>query len=91
MKDNGAYEVPRLDLLFRSRSLAVIGVSSNPHRGGGLIWRHICEMGYSGRKYPVSIRHDEIGGVRCYRSVLDIDEIVDLQGDARVIIGEASK
>jgi len=78
MKDNGTYEVPDLNLLFKPRSLAVIGVSSNPHRGGGLLWQRLCEQGYTGRKYPVSIRHNEIGGVRCYRSVLDIDEIVDL-------------
>ncbi|MFC2045261.1 acetate--CoA ligase family protein [Chloroflexota bacterium] len=78
MKENGKFKVADLNLLFKPRSLAVIGVSSNPHRGGGLLWQRLIEQGYNGGKYPVSIRHDEIGGDRCYRSVRDIEEVVDL-------------
>ena len=43
-----------LDLLFRPRSLAVIGVSQDFSRGGGFLWSMIDNHGYQGKKYAVS-------------------------------------
>jgi len=67
-----------LDPLFRPNSVAIIGASPDITRGGGLLWRRLCDHGYSGKKYPVSTRYAEIDGVRCYRSVSDLDDPVDL-------------
>jgi acyl-CoA synthetase (NDP forming) len=67
-----------LDLLFRPRSLAIIGVSQDPSRGGRFIWWKVQTQGYRGKKYPISRSCTELDGVPCYRSVSDIDEPIDL-------------
>jgi len=67
-----------LDLLFRPRSVAIIGVSSDFSKGGGFIWWRIHEHGYLGKKYPVSRSSTELNGVPCYHSVSDIDGPVDV-------------
>jgi hypothetical protein len=38
-----------LDLLFRPRSVAIIGVTQDITRGGGFLWRRLKEHGYQGR------------------------------------------
>ena len=67
-----------LHLLFRPRSLAIIGVSQDPSRGGRFIWWRIHKQGYGGKKYPISRSFTELDGVPCYRSVSEIDEPIDL-------------
>jgi acyl-CoA synthetase (NDP forming) len=67
-----------LDLLFRPRSVAIIGVSSDISKGGGFIWWRIHEHGYRGKQYPVSRSSKELNGVPCYHSVSDIEEPVDI-------------
>jgi len=67
-----------LELLFRPRSLAVIGVSQDPTRGGGFIWSRVLHHGYTGRKYPIGRSCTEMNGIPCYRSVTDIQEPIDL-------------
>lgn len=67
-----------LDPLFRPCSLAVIGISQDPTRGGRFIWRRVQTQGYQGKKYPISRSFTELEGARCYRSVSDIDEPIDL-------------
>lgn len=77
-QERGTSKNPDLELLFKPRSLAVIGASPDFGKGGGFLWREICQHGYLGRKYPVSKGHTEIKGVRCYHSVSEINESVDL-------------
>jgi acyl-CoA synthetase (NDP forming) len=67
-----------LDLLFRPRSLAIIGVSQDPSKGGGFIWGRIQRQGYPGKKYPIGRSVTELDGIPCYRSVTDIQEPIDL-------------
>jgi acyl-CoA synthetase (NDP forming) len=71
-------EAPDLDLLFRPRSLAVIGISRDPGRGGGFIWWKIMTQGFPGKKFPVSRSCTELDGIPCYSSLADIDEPIDL-------------
>lgn len=68
----------RFDGLFHPRGVAVIGASRDPTRGGGQPMRALLAHGYTGRVYPVNPKYDEIGGVRCYRSVSGIDGPCDL-------------
>src|SRR4030042_4436177 len=67
-----------LNLLFKPRSLAVIGISRDPGRGGGFIWWKIQTQGYPGKKFPVSRSCTELDGIPCYPSLADIDEPIDL-------------
>jgi acyl-CoA synthetase (NDP forming) len=71
-------EVTDLDLLFRPRSLAVIGISRDLARGGGFIWLKILTQGYGGKKFPVSRSCTELEGVPCYGSLSDIEGPIDL-------------
>ena len=77
MKVDKIYESPDLDLLFRPRSVAVIGASPDPAQGGGFMWKRIFTR-YQGKKYPVSLKHASINGLQCYRSVADIAEPIDM-------------
>ena len=71
-------ERAELDRLFRPRSVAVLGASSDATRGGGFIWWRVNEHGYVGKKYPISRSSKELSGIRCYASLADIDEPVDV-------------
>ncbi len=71
-------ELSQLELFFRPRSVAVIGVSASRGRIGHEILRSIVEGGYDGKVFPVTISAKEILGLRCYESVLQIPEPVDL-------------
>ncbi len=67
-----------LDVFFKPRSVAVIGASRNPERVGHVILRRLVEIGYPGRIYPVNPKADEILGLKCYPSVSDIPDEIDL-------------
>ena len=73
-----AWETVNLDLLFKPRSLAVIGISRDTGRGGGFIWWKIQTQGYPGKKYPISRSCTELDGIPCYPSLADINEPIDL-------------
>jgi len=68
----------QLELFFRPRSVAVIGVSATRGKIGHEILRSIVEGGYGGKIYPVTISAKEILGLKCYETVSQIPEPVDL-------------
>jgi acyl-CoA synthetase (NDP forming) len=39
---------------------------------------HLVSMGYQGKVFPINPREDAIPGFRCYQSMLDIPEPVDV-------------
>ncbi len=63
-------------ILTRYRSIAMVGVSGSPTRASYRAMVHMLSKGYT--VYPVNPRYDEILGVRCYASLLDIDGPVDI-------------
>ncbi|MEJ5254113.1 MAG: acetate--CoA ligase family protein [Acidimicrobiales bacterium] len=77
-----------LDTFFRPRTVAVIGASDSPGRPNSAMWRKIRQWAeQSGAAcYPVNPNRDEVDGVRCYRSVLDIPDDLDL---AAILVGNA--
>ncbi len=62
---------------FDPTSVAIIGASRDPRRGGHQILTNV-KTGFPGSIYPVNPLCDEIDGLRCYHSVLDIPGPVDL-------------
>ncbi|MDQ5987420.1 MAG: acetate---CoA ligase (ADP-forming) [Syntrophus sp. SKADARSKE-3] len=66
-----------MDYFFRPRGIAVIGATPNPYKGGNSIVRNLL-TGFKGGIYPINPKYDEIEGLRCYRSVQDVDDLVDL-------------
>lgn len=66
-----------MQFFFEPASVAVVGASRNPMRGGNRILRNV-RRGFQGGIYPVNPLCDEIDGLRCYKSVLDIPDPVEL-------------
>src|SRR5256712_2084507 len=68
-----------LDYIFHPRSVAVAGVSMQQpgFAGVGLGFLIAChELGCE-KLYPVNPKYEEVEGLKCYASVLDIDGPVD--------------
>ncbi|RZN36712.1 MAG: acetyl-CoA synthetase [Methanosarcinales archaeon] len=59
-------------------SIAVIGASSNPEKWGYRILDNIISGEYAGSVYPVNPNENEVLGMRCHPSVLNIPHRIDL-------------
>lgn len=58
------------------RTIAVVGCSPKPERPGHYIARYLQDLGY--RVIPVNPGHTELVNERCYPSLRDIPEQVDM-------------
>ena len=67
-----------LEYFFNPQSVAVIGASRNPAKVGYSILSNIIDSGYRGKIYPVNPKAEEVLGYKCYSSVLEIDDDLDL-------------
>ncbi|MHA1728103.1 MAG: CoA-binding protein [Promethearchaeota archaeon] len=70
-----------LDLFFNPKSLAIIGASKNPTKGGHRIINNLTLNNYKGKIYPINPNYDtqdEVFGFKFNKSILDIEEKVDL-------------
>ena len=66
-----------LKRLFETvRTIAVVGCSPRPERAGHYVARYLQELGY--RIIPVNPGQTEILGEKCYASLRDIPEPVDM-------------
>lgn len=66
-----------LKRFFEPRSVAVIGASEKPGTVGRAIMVNLVEN-FKGKIYPVNIKYDNVFGLKCYKSVLEIPDEVDL-------------
>lgn len=77
-----------IERLLRPRSIAVVGASEKPSPGRAMI-ASLNAMGFAGAVYPVNPNYSEILGHRCYGSVDDVPDDVDLAafciGNGRLI------
>ena len=63
-------------ILLRHKTLAVVGLSAQWHRPSYFAAKYMQEHGY--RVIPVNPMYDEILGEKCYKSLRDIPERVDI-------------
>ena len=68
----------KLDALFRPRSVAIIGASRTPGKVGHILTKNAIESGFPGSIYPINPNAEEILGKRCYPSITDVPDEVDL-------------
>ncbi len=68
----------RLERMFSPGSIAVIGASREPVKIGHATLLNVLVSGYPGKVYPVNPKAKEIMGLKCYPSILDISEEIDL-------------
>ena len=67
-----------LDMFSNPHAVAVIGASRNPDKLGYGILSNIIQYGFSGQVYPINPKSDEILGLTCYPSVLDVPGPIEL-------------
>ncbi|RKX63342.1 MAG: CoA-binding protein [Thermodesulfobacteriota bacterium] len=67
-----------LDFIFNPSSVAVIGASEDRKKVGHVIFKNLIEQGFKGKVYPVNVKRKEILGRKCYSSVKDIPDKIDL-------------
>jgi acetyltransferase len=67
-----------LEPILKARSVAVIGASRNETKRGYQAIRTLVEEKYEGTIYPVNPKENSIMGYKCYASVTDIDDPVDV-------------
>src|SRR5512136_2431042 len=70
--------VDPMKLFFEPHSVAILGVSRKTGPGAFNILECLQLYGYRGKVYPVNPNAREILGIRCYPSVGDIREPIDL-------------
>ncbi|MGK9478001.1 acetate--CoA ligase family protein [Melioribacter sp. OK-6-Me] len=63
---------------FYPESICIVGASSKPKSIGYEILKNIRDYGYKGKVFPVNPKADEILSYRCYASVKEINESIDL-------------
>src|SRR5436190_15322849 len=64
------------DLLKRTKTIALVGASTNPDRASHAVMHYMLDRGY--RVIPVNPNEKEILGQKVYASLKDIPEPVDM-------------
>lgn len=64
------------EIFQNCKTIAVVGCSPKPERAGNFVARFLQKQGY--RVIPVNPGHAELIGERCYPSLRDIPEPVDM-------------
>lgn len=67
-----------LERILNAESVAIIGASKNETKRGYQTIRTLLEEKYEGKIYPVNPKEKSILGFKCYPSVNDIEEPVDV-------------
>ncbi|MHA1340315.1 MAG: acetate--CoA ligase alpha subunit [Promethearchaeota archaeon] len=70
----------KLSYFFKPSSVAVIGASEKPGKVGNSVMRNLINSGYAkkGQIYPINPKSNSILGYKAYKSVLDVEDSIDL-------------
>lgn len=68
----------KLTKLLNPKSIAIVGVSNNPSKLGSLILSNIINSGYEGKIFPVNPKYDSVLGMKCYKSISEIQDEIDI-------------
>jgi acetyltransferase len=66
-----------LSPLLNPQSIAIVGVSGDFSTIGGKLFKTLVNHGYKGKIFPINPEYEEIGGIKCYRSISDINSEID--------------
>ena len=66
-----------MEFFFNPKGVALIGATGNPTKTGQRILKNLM-IGFQGKVYPVNPRYEEVEGLACYASVLEVPDPVDL-------------
>lgn len=69
---------PDLDCIFRPKSIAVIGATNRRGAIGREILHNIINYEFEGKVFPVNPTKSVIHSIKCYSTILDVPDAVDL-------------
>ncbi|MCG7910658.1 MAG: bifunctional acetate--CoA ligase family protein/GNAT family N-acetyltransferase [Candidatus Thiodiazotropha taylori] len=64
--------------LFSPKSVAMFGASERENSVGEVVFRNLISSGYKGAIYPINPKHEEIQGIKAYKSIEEIGKPVEL-------------
>ncbi|MFC1863756.1 acetate--CoA ligase family protein [Thermodesulfobacteriota bacterium] len=67
-----------LERIFRADSVAIIGASQDERKRGYQAIKTLQDEKYSGKIYAINPRGESVLGIRCHKSILEIEDVVDL-------------
>jgi acetate---CoA ligase (ADP-forming) len=67
-----------LEKLFRPQAVAIVGASVDPGKLSGIPLRNLIRIGYKGRIFPINPKEKSIDGIKCYQSLKDVNEPIDV-------------
>jgi len=67
-----------LDRVFHAETVAIVGASKDEAKRGFQAIKTLLDEKYEGRIYPVNPKEKSILGLKCYSSLLDIPDEIDL-------------
>ncbi len=67
-----------LDAIFKPKSIAVIGASNKKGTIGHEILKNLVNYGFKGQIFPVNPKSANIENLKCYPTVLDVPDEIDL-------------
>ncbi|MBU0628015.1 MAG: bifunctional acetate--CoA ligase family protein/GNAT family N-acetyltransferase [Nanoarchaeota archaeon] len=67
-----------LDKIFNPKSIAVIGASDTLGSVGYILVKNLLSSGYDGVVYPVNNKRKSVQGVKAYKTIEEVPEVVDL-------------
>jgi len=67
-----------ISFFFSPKSIAVVGASNTRGKVGNTVLNNIINSGYKGKIFPINPRADEICGLPCYESVLNVPDDIDI-------------
>jgi acyl-CoA synthetase (NDP forming) len=70
--------VNQLEKLFRPKSVAIVGASSDPSKLNGRPVRYLLEHGFKGEIWPVNPRYEAIGDLACHASARELPGAPDV-------------
>ena len=72
------YPPESLNAIFRPRCIAVIGATPRKGTIGRQIMHNLISYEFNGKIFPVNPKHSVIHSIKCYSTIRDIPDPVDL-------------
>ena len=70
--------VRAMNRIMRPESVAVVGASAEAGKIGNSVMKNLINGGYQGKIYPIHPKADEILGYKAYKSVKDVEGVIDV-------------
>ena len=62
----------QLDKILNPKSIAVVGASEREGSVGAAVLNNLINDEYAGKIYPINPKYEELRGLKCYKSILDL-------------------